>query len=172
MQKHLPAKALIIAALLNPLASFAQGAGGGGSAGIGSSTGGAASGSTAGGASATGSPNAGSGGAGSQGVGGVPRANGLNNSGNNPSGAGNSAKLPAAPGTNTPPERPIHLDPLAPPEKQTDQLPPEWQVAINTATAVILTERQRPASRGLVMRTLNPKIRKVDAKIKSICKGC
>jgi hypothetical protein len=114
----IPVKLLIAALLLAPMGAIAQSGGGGGgsaggSAGSGSAGGGAAgaasagasSGPTAGTGSAVGSPNAGSAGAGTAAVSGVPsgpaNAGGLNNSGNDLSGAGNSAKVPTAPGTNS-----------------------------------------------------------------------
>jgi hypothetical protein len=166
MPTLLPAKLLIAAVLLNPAASLAQGGGGagGGSAGGSSagsaSPGGAASGPSVGTGSAVGSPNAGSAGAGTQGLSGVPSgpANpaGLNNSGNDPSGAGNSAKVAAPPpGTNT---------------LGTANSTGSGATTGTAGGRIDGTVTPGPSMPGdAEIRAEDPK---VDAKIKSICRGC
>ena len=177
-EDNAPTKLIVVAMLLTPLPVFAQGGGsggsGGGSAG-GASAGGAASGSTAGSGSAVGSPNAGSAGAGTAGVSGVPsgpaNAGGLNNSGNDPSGAGNSAKMPEAPGTNA--------AGTANSSGSTDGTGARGSITTGTAG-----NRAGGTSTGRIDGTTTPgpsmpgdaEIRaedpKVNQQINSICKGC
>jgi hypothetical protein len=93
---------------------------------------------------------------------------GLNNSGNDPSGAGNSAKSPAPPGTNT----------LGTANSSGS---PGAAAGVTTGTAnngalagnggrIDGTVTPGPSMPGdAEIKAENPK---VDAKIKSICKGC
>ena len=176
----LPTIALAIFFATGSTLAVAQGggSGGGGSAGGGSgggaSAGGAASGPTAGTGSALGSPNAGAAGTGTAGVSGVPNgpanAGGLNNSGNDPSGAGNSAKVPTTPGTNS-------LGTANP-----SGSPSAASGASGSTTTGTASNRQDNG--GRIDGTVTPgpsmpgdaEIRaedpKVNAKIRSICKGC
>ena len=170
MSNRICVRLLMAAVVIYPLAAFAQGSGGGsgGSAG-GASAGGAASGATAGTGSAAGSPNAGSAGAGTSGISGVPsgpaNVGGLNNSLNDPSGAGNSAKIPDAPGTN------------------------RLGTAISTGSPATganrsMTTGSATGRSGRIDGTVTPgpsmpgdleiknENAKVDARIKSICRGC
>ena len=152
-------------ALTGGTLAFAQtGGSAGGASGGGTSTTGAASGPSVGTGSAVGSPNAGAAGAGTAAVSGVPNgpanAGGVNNSGNDPSGAGNSVKTPTAPGTNT------------------------LGTANSTGNASTTGMARSGASAQRIDGTVTPgpsmpgdaEIRaedpKVDAKIKSICRGC
>jgi hypothetical protein len=163
-------RVLMAAAVIWPMAAFAQSSGGasGGSAG-GASAGGAASGATAGTGSAVGSPNAGSAGAGTSGISGVPsgpaNVGGLNNSANDPSGAGNSAKVPDAPGTN-------RLGTAT----STGSTTTGGNRSVTTGNAanrggrIDGTVTQGPSMPGdLEIKNENSK---VDAKIKGICRGC
>jgi hypothetical protein len=172
MSDSFPVKIMIVAMLLSPVAALAQSGGGagGGSAG-GSSAGGAASGPSAGTSSAAGSPNAGS--AGTAAVSGVPsgpaNAGGLNNSGNDPSGAGQAAKVPTAPGTNS---------------LGTANSSGSTSGTAGSNTTGMAKTRAGAGNGGRIDGTVTPgpsmpgdaEIRaedpKVDAKIKSICKGC
>jgi hypothetical protein len=102
------------------------------------------------------------------GVSGVPsgpaNAGGLNNSGNDPSGAGNSAKVPTAPGTN-------NLG-TANSSGSAGSAGSGRSTTTGTATGGRIdgTVTQGPAMPGdAEIRAEDPV---VDKKIKSICKGC
>jgi hypothetical protein len=108
-------------------------------------------------------------------VSGVPsgpaNAGGPNNSANDPSGAGNSLKIPTAPGTNT--------AGTANPSGSPGAANGAGSTSSTTGTA-----NNRAANGGRIDGTVTPgpsmpgdaEIRaedpKVDAKVKSICKGC
>ena len=179
MQRHFTATLLLAVALLIPVTAIAQsggGAAGGGSAGgasAGTGSTGAATGPSVGIGSAIGSPTAGSAGAGTQGVNGVPsgpaNAGGINSSVEDPSGAGNSAKVPTAPATNS---------------LGTANSTGAREAATNGNTTGMAGNRSLSGNSGRIDGTATPgpsmpgdaEIRaedpKVDAKIKSICKGC
>lgn len=167
MSNHSCVRLLMAAAVIFPMAAFAQSSSGGGAAG-GASAGGAASGATAGTGSAVGSPNAGSAGAGTAGISGVPsgpaNAGGLNNSLNDPSGAGNSAKVPEAPGTNR----------LGTANSTGSTAGANSSITTGTAPTrrgrIDGTVTQGPSMPGDV--EIKNENARVDAKIKSICKGC
>jgi hypothetical protein len=180
---------------LGSISALAQGGGGGGSsssggASAGGSAAGAASGPTRGSASAIGSPNAGSAGAGTAGVSGVPNgpanAGGLNNSGNDPSGAGNSAKVPDAPGTNTvgtagPSDRGSTTNPSSSGAANPNT---NGRSSLSDNTVVgggsVRQNGTRMPGNGQPTTTsetnsdaqINAENRKLDAKVKSICRGC
>jgi hypothetical protein len=184
MQNLKPHKVALVIALMFPLAAYAQSGGGGsgggsgGGAGGGGSAGGAASGPSAGTGSAAGSPNAGSAGAGTAGVSGVPsgpaNVGGLNNSGNDPSGAGNAAKIPTSPGTNA---AGTANSSGAPSSASTG-------AGSSTSTTTGAAGNRAGGGAGRVDGVTNPgpavagdaeinaENKKVDSKIKSICKGC
>ena len=185
-------KVLMLATCLFPAAVLAQ-SGGGGSTGSsaggassggssGSAAGGAASGPTAGTGSAVGSPNAGSAGAGTAGVSGVPsgpaNAGGLNNSVNDPSGGGNSAKLPTAPGINTV-GRQIHREHLPKRARPPIQLRLDpsssggtTQVGAKGKTASTGVAGSTTGAAAKINAVLDAENKKLDKKIKSICRGC
>jgi hypothetical protein len=158
------------ALLASPAISFAQGGGGGGggSSGGGASAGGAASGPSAGSNSAVGSPNAGSVGAGSMGTSGIApgpaNVGGLNNSGNDPSGAGNASKLNTPPGTNT-----------AGTAQSTGSGP--TGSGANSGAGVTTGSARSGGSTVTGPQTkedaaIDEETKKVDQKVKSICRGC
>ncbi len=165
------AKFLLIAILFSPFSALAQ------SSGAGSAGGGAASGPSAGTGSAAGTPSAGSAGAGSSAVSGVPsgpaNVGGLNNSANDPSGAGNSAKVTAAPGTNSLGDRQLF--------RRTGKQHHHWQrvkpVRRRQSDAPVPAVSTRPDHQPPVTpRPATPRsIKKnkvIDKKLNSICKGC
>jgi hypothetical protein len=98
---------------------------------------------------------------------------GLNNSGNDPSGAGNSAKAPTAPGTNT-----------LGTANSTGSPGAAGGGASGSTTTGTASNRAQAGNGGRIDGTVTPgpsmpgdaEIRsedpKVDAKIKNICKGC
>jgi len=180
MSVSFPIKIMFVAMLFSPFSALAQsggGGGGGGSAGGsagGASAGGAASGPSAGTGSAAGSPNAGSAGAGTAAINGVPsgpaNAGGLNNSGNDPSGAGNSAKAPTAPGTNTLGTANSSGSTGGTTGSSTIGMANNRAAGVGTGGRIDGTVTPGPSMPGdAEIRAEDPK---VDAKIKSICKGC
>ena len=188
-------------ALLLSVASipaFAQGGGGGGGSSGGGSAGGAsaagaASGPTRGAASPAGSPNAGSPGAGTQGVSGVPNGpanvGGLNNSGNDPSGIGDSAKAPDVPTNNTvgtanAPKRPStsgsssrDAGPTNPGNSQTsgarsNDVPAGDDSLRQNGTRMPGNGEHTKTDENNSDAQIDAENRKLDGKVKSICKGC
>jgi hypothetical protein len=153
------ASLVAIAMMIGPASSFAQSSGGGGS------TGGAASGPSGGTGSAAGSPAAGSAGAGTAGVSGVPSgpasAGGLNNSANDPSGAGNSVKVaqPPAPGTNN-----------AGTANSSGSSGSSMTTGSAAGSGVGGTAATGPQAQGDV--AIDHENKKLDQKLKSICRGC
>jgi hypothetical protein len=156
------ASLVAIAMMIGPASSFAQSSGGGASGG---STGGAASGPSGGTSSAAGSPAAGSAGAGTAGVSGVPSgpasAGGLNNSANDPSGAGNSLKVaqPPAPGTNN-----------AGTANSSGSSGSSMTTGSAAGSGVGGTAATGPQAQGDV--AIDHENKKLDQKLKSICRGC
>jgi hypothetical protein len=159
------ASAIAIAMVVVPVGSFAQSGGGAG----GGSAGGAASGPSAGGGSAVGSPSAGSAGAGTAGVSGVPSgpasAGGLNNSLNDPSGAGNSGKVVSQPppGTNSAGTANSSGSSAAGSSMTTGSAGSRAGVGGTASTG--------PQAPGDIAN-VEKENKKVDRKIKSICRGC
>jgi hypothetical protein len=167
MSNRSSTRLLILAAVLCPLAAFAQSGGSGGGSGGGASAGGATGGAAAGTGSTAGS-SAGLAGAANPGVSGVPsgpgNVGGLNNSVTDPSGAG---RPPGAPGTNT-------LGTANSTGAAGGATGTTTGLAGNRSGAnggrIDGTVTQGPSMRGdLEIREENSK---VDAKIKGICKGC
>jgi hypothetical protein len=135
-----PCKLLVVAVLLFPMSVLAQSGSGGGSAG-GSSAGGASVGATGA------APSVGAGTAAVSRVTGPGNVGGLNNSGNDPSGAGNAAKAPNTPGTNS-----------AGTANSSDQRPPlgvpHCDRQRSEQLATLLAERQEAASTAPLLRDL------------------
>jgi len=146
------------------LAQSSGGGSAGGTSGGGTSTTGAASGPSMGSGSAVGTPNAGAPGAGTAAVSGVPsgpaNAGGLNNSANDPSGAGNAQKVPTPPGTNTLGTANATGSPNAVGGSTTGM----------GGRRIDGTVTPGPSMPGDV--DIKAEDSKVDAKIKSICRGC
>jgi hypothetical protein len=166
--------------------------GGGASAG-GSAATGAASGPTKGATSPAGSPNAGAAGAGTAGVSGVPNGpanvGGLNNSGNDPSGAGNAAKAPDVPANNT-----VGTANGSGSNSTTRTPPSTGNEGPNRgATSGLANSSNVPAGDGGLRQNgtqmsgngqatktteqssdaqIDAENRKLEGKVKSICKGC
>jgi hypothetical protein len=141
----------------------------GGSTGGGTSAAGAASGPSVGSGSSVGSPNAGSPGAGTAAVTGVPsgpaNVGGLNNSGNDPSGAGNAQKVPTAPGTNSLGTAMSTGSPGAVNGSTTG-------MAGNGTSGQRIDGTVTPGPSMPGDLEIKAEDSKVDAKIKSICRGC
>jgi hypothetical protein len=112
---------------------------------------------------------------GSAAISGVPsgpaNAGGLNNSGNDPSGAGNSAKVPTAPGTNTLGTASSSGSTSGGTTGSTTTGMANSRAAgVGTGGRIDGTVTPGPSMPGdAEIRAEDPK---VDAKIKSICKGC
>jgi hypothetical protein len=177
-----------------PALAQSGGGGSGGSSSGGSAATGAASGPTKGATSPAGSPNAGAAGAGTAGVSGVPNGpanvGGLNNSGNDPSGAGNAAKAPDVPANNT-----VGTANASGSNSTTNPPPAAGNAANpnNSATSGLAHSSDVPAGDGGLRQNgaqmsgngqatktteqssdaqIDAENRKLEGKVKSICKGC
>jgi hypothetical protein len=200
MRKFDPLKFIMVITLIGPVAAYAQSGGGsgGGSGGAASAGGasaggasgaastGAASGPTAGSASPAGSPNAGSAGAGTAGFSGVPsgpaNAGGLNNSVNDPSGVGNAVKVPTAPGTNA--AGTANSSGATSAGSALSGSGSTGSGTVGAASSGGAANNRAGTGGGRIDGVTNPgpeipgdaaikaENAKVDAKVKSICKGC